>query len=431
MSERPEIIMEWATDLNALIEVPPLKKQKRGWDFGEVMPSAWRNALDFVAINWMKHYAEHASTFHTLDGPLHAPVTAPFEIGQTCYIDEETHGLPGTVELDVALGQEANSGITVSPRSVVVVSHEDGASAGDPLTVSVMNRCGELIAVLPSEAKAGEIDVATDGQIIVVAARDTLEAFHAESLALLWRVPLTARDSFAHRRIALSNSAVFVIEAANVVKGFDRADGSEVFDWSASQFSTLLDIATDGQTLFVLEDTGTPVIANAIDIATAAQVWIRSLFATNPAQRGRICIDQHTVYAVARNDDGVAQIEARSKFDGSARWSRIPTYFDGSSDSEMQSIFRLVTDGRGLYGCDGVRIVRLNPATGHATGVWKHPEANVLDIAADGLSLWVALSHGPAADVAKFRLGHPLRLWRRVDVTSQTFVPLHQELIPA
>src|SRR5690606_1559047 len=140
-----------------------------------------------------------------------------------------------------------------------------------------------------------------------------------------------------------------------------------------------------------------------------------------------ITLDERCLYLAV--SDGGYSFEARRRVTGGLLWSvAAPTVDDADIDDPVASCPRLRADGDAVWGVANGVWVELDPSTGAIRSQGEHDPGAATDLGVDGCAVGVGIDDGT---IARVRRGNRKRLWRRVDPTAATYLPLQQEMVPA
>lgn len=405
---RPKFSGIWATEPPnpTDIQAPPLAVQKRGWPFEGVIPYQWANWLWHIATGWSGQLAKHGGAgYDTLDEAASDP---DFPAGATAFVDEYDKGRSAIQVAEYATGLEAVACVTATARSVLVLGHASAPVEGTTvLELRRFDRDGTPSATtFPVAGVYGAADLWSDGKIVVVASRALVECFDHETGEKLWDSGTLTNRS--RRRLAGDHRFVYATDGAAILR-FTRADGTSTALTTAA--NEWFDIVSDGLRVYGMH-------ANVLSLINAESGVGSDVVGVWP-DGGRICVDANLIY-VAGTSGGDWTVQALRHDNGDEVWALA---------SDIANISRMRHDGEWIWIAGDGEWVKLDPRTGN---VWAKGGASVVDVGVDGCAVWaVGPGSGGGTSLQRVNRGNTKRLWRRVDVTAETVVPLQQEVVPA
>lgn len=419
---RPTDIPQWATSPSggATVDEPPTGKQIQGWLPFEKPPSGAANWAWNRFASWVAQYASTGSAFPTLQGAANAPGAAPLNVGDSCLIDEPDGALPGGTVQDVA----ADVGVIFTQNVVDGAARSVVWFSGD---IKVVERDGSgVIRSIPlTNPVTGVTALITDGDLVIIAydsgTTSTVEAFTIDDGVQAWIVtPVGPAGIVNHMCMDADRVYLATDKAASELVALTRATGAT--EWAYDHAGVLWSVATNGTLVFAAGATSghasnaTLRGVHASDgfdfngeggLGTSPLAW-NAVQAANTVQPMSIATDGIVLYATT--GAGTATLEVWGGADGVLHTSRTIGTFPLSVAVDQGYVMAVTAEGTLGFTLTDI----LHAWTGEADG----------RAISDGAAVFTANGKRIARGNQ-----HPMR-FRRVDPSTESWLPLRQLLVP-
>lgn len=427
---RPTDTPIWATvpSGGSSVDEPPSGLQIRGWIPFNKPPAAFVNWLWNRTSAWSGHFASTASSFPTLEGAANAPAEAPLVVGDSCLINEPDGVLPGVVTV---VGMDA-----ILSGSAKRAAGGDGVLYADLFggitRVRLNERDGSGLIreyTLTNPSTAGIQAVLYDGVDVVAAYTDgitlTLECWNAVTGVSKWVVTPVVGVT-AINNLAWDATQIYLVSGlVNAqLKAIDRAAGGTnwTYDNGGTSFQS---VATNGFLVFVQGGASTQpsgatlrgiVASNGFDFTGEGGLGTDATFAWNVIETTAgagtgvtIATDGRTLYTAS--GIGTPVLELRGCADGLAAITRTLPAQANTMAVDQDQVY-IVTTGSVLVGYAKTSLVQ----------AWKQTSVTA-NVVTDGSALF-------AGNDRLARGNRPPYIFRRVDPSVETQLPLRQLLVP-
>lgn len=395
MTTRPTDRLDWATDADAEVSLPPKPTRVSGWPIVPNVlkpPNAWVNWLWQLVGQWL-HHTSTATYTDLREACLDTDLDVDSFI--TLFEDEGALGA-GQEELDVtAMTSDPEGGIDANGQ-IVVYATGNADLVGMLRDLTGANGTGNLVDFVRTNAGIVR-DVRCDEEMVVAAYGNYAEAWDLEGNSLwVWDsggvpvngVAIGPDGVYLVHRLTTSGAADATIDRH--LHKVQRSDGATIWDLkhSATAASDLERVCTNGRQVFVLGDIS----------SYATTAGVRALRASDGADATGECNDGGN----ATDDEGLTwdlafgsttwiecghgrvyigfssaagnQILARSQGTGEASWAY--PHPNGSVDCvclavDQDYVLGAFSDGAGP---SKGKIEAFDPITGTLKWHWAEPD---------------------------------------------------------
>ena len=427
---RPTDTPEWASTPSggAAVVEPPSGLQIRGWIPFQKPPAAFINWGWNRFSTWVAHFGSTASSFPTLEGAANAPATAPLVVGDSCLINEPDGVLPGVVTvvgMDAILGGGADR--AAGGDGVLY-----GGAFGGVGRVRLNERDGSALIreYTLTNASTGVDTVLYDGVDVVAAYTDgitlTLECWDAKTGVSKWVVTPVVGVTVINDLAWDATQIYLVSNLVNAqLKAIDRTTGATNYTYDHGVGGIgLRSVATNGFLVFVQGNPSTLpsgatlrgiVASNGFDFTGEGGLGTDAIFAWDVVEvsasvtDSTIATDGRTLYTAS----GIAPavLELRGCADGVAEITRTLSAQANVVAVDQDQVY-IVDTGSVLLAYTKTSLVQ----------AWKQTSVTS-NVITDGSALF-------AGNDRLARGNRPPYIFRRVDPSVETQLPLRQLLVP-